>query len=354
MASSRGASGAPVLICGGAGYIGSHVVRGLLDSGRPVVIADDLSTGHRESVPDGVELIVASIGSRPSLDELFARYDFEAVIHLCASAYVGESVTNPRKYYRNNIANGLLLLEAMLDHEVKQIVFSSSCTVYGCPGQIPIQEQCRIAPISPYGHTKAMFERILSDYDRAHGLRWVALRYFNAAGAIAGAEIGEDHTPEPHLIPLVLRQALHTTHPGILEDAPQTLQVFGDDYNTPDGTCRRDYIHVMDLASGHCLALDYLAAGRESIALNLSSGTAFSVLEIVSACEEITGQKIHYEIGPRRQGDPDELVGNATNARPVLGWQAEHSSIQNIVETAWQWHKSHPRGYASQCGSSSA
>lgn len=338
----------PVLVCGGAGYIGSHMVRFLASAGRLPVIVDNLSEGHRASVPDGVELIVASVGDKDAMNRVFDRYDFGAVLHLCANTYVGESVENPRKYYHNNIANGLALLEAMVEHDVRNMVFSSSCAVYGYPDHIPINESCRFAPISPYGHTKAMFEQILADFDRAYGLKSVSLRYFNASGAIAGAEIGEDHSPESHLIPLVLFQAMQQMSPPLLHGDTRTLRVFGDDYDTPDGTCIRDYIHVTDLASAHHAAIDYLSTGGDSVAVNLGNGEGFSVLDIIAACEEISGVKIPYEITARRPGDPDRLVGDATKAKNVLGWTPQHSDLQNIIQTAWQWHKTHPGGYASK------
>lgn len=331
----------PVLVCGGAGYIGSHVVRYLKDAGLMVVVIDDLSTGHVESLDKNVEFVKASIGDRDELDAVFKRFDFQAVVHLCANAYVGESVTNPRKYYTNNVGNGLVLLETMLDNDVKQIVFSSSCTVYGYPDRIPIDEECCISPISPYGHTKAMFEQIMEDFSHAHGLRYCALRYFNAAGAIMDGSIGEDHDPEPHLIPLVLRQALIQEYPNLKQDKIRPLRIFGDDYATLDGTCVRDYIHVMDLACAHGLALDFLKNGGESIAINLANETGYSVLQIIHACEKITGHTIPYEMALRRLGDPDELVGVAAKASRVLGWRPLHSDIQDIISSAWSWHKTH-------------
>ena len=336
-----------VLVCGGAGYIGSHVVRVLLEAGQTPLVVDDLSTGHRDSLPEGVELIVASVGDRAALADVFASHDVAAVMHFCANAYVGESVENPRKYYRNNLANGLTLLEAMLDAGVRRLVFSSSCTVYGHPERVPLDESCRIGPISPYGQTKAMFEQILRDFGAAHGLRSVALRYFNACGAMPDGSVGEDHDPETHLIPLVLLQALHAAHPEACRGRPRpTLRVFGDDYETPDGTCVRDYIHVLDLGGAHRLALDYLLAGGESTAVNLANGTGFSVREIIDACQRVTGVEIPFEIAPRRPGDPPSLVGDAARAAGVLGWRPEYTDIHRIIETAWKWHSSHPAGFS--------
>lgn len=333
----------PILICGGAGYIGSHVVRHLLGMNLPIVIVDDLSSGHIESIPRNAEFINVSIGDRNAMSSLFKKFDFQAVVHLCANAYVGESVANPRKYYSNNIGAGLVLLETMLDHDVRQIVFSSSCTVYGYPNRIPIDEDCTIAPISPYGHTKAMFEQIMSDFSHAHGLRYCALRYFNAAGAMEDGTIGEDHDPETHLIPLVLRQAMVKEYPNMKLEVTPSLRVFGDDYATPDGTCVRDYIHVMDLASAHRLALDYLQNGGDSVALNLSNEKGFSVLEIIRTCEEITGHTIPFEIACRRPGDPDKLVGAAAKAADLLGWKPSCSNIHTIIRTAWDWQKHLPK-----------
>lgn len=302
-----------VLVCGGAGYVASHVVPALLEAGLTPVVVDDLSTGHRPAVSEGVQLHVGSVGDRPAMDEIFGRHDVAAVMHFCAHIDVGESVQDPRKYYHNNIANGLVLLEAMIDHGVRQLVFSSSCAVYGLPQRLPIDEDSPVVPISPYGRTKAMFEQILTDYECAYGLRWVALRYFNAAGAMPDGSIGEDHRPETHLIPLVLGQALRSAHPGTLPDGPP-LQVFGNDYDTPDGTCIRDYVHVLDLASAHVRALDYLAAGETSAAMNLGNQTGCSVLEMIDACRQVTGQEINYKIAPRRPGDPPRLVAQADRA----------------------------------------
>ena len=325
-----------VLVCGGAGYIASHVIRSLIEAGRTPVVVDDLSTGHRAAVPGGVSFHDASVGDRAALDEVFAAHEIGAVMHFCAHTYVGESVSDPRKYYRNNVANGLTLLEAMLDHDVRRIVFSSTAAVYGLPDVVPIDEDSPIAPINPYGATKAMFERVLADAERAYGLQWAALRYFNAAGAMPDGSVGEDHRPETHLIPLALAAA----------GGGAALKVFGNDYDTPDGTCVRDYIHVLDLAAAHVSALDYLAAGEPSMAMNLGNGAGFSVLGIIDACRRVTGLEIGCEPAPRRAGDPPTLVAKSDRARTALAWKPEYTEIDAIVETAWTWRQSHPDGYA--------
>ena len=346
-AASSGRPNGAVLVCGGAGYIGSHVVRMLVDAGRRPVVLDDLSTGHRASLPEGVELIDGSIGDKAVLASAFASHAVAAVMHFCANAYVGESVEDPRKYYRNNIANGLSLLEAMLDAGVGNIVFSSSCTVYGHPERVPIDESCRIGPISPYGRTKAIFEQVLGDFGRAYGLRSASLRYFNAAGAMPDGSIGEDHDPETHLIPLVLRRALRVARPEACEGGcAEPLEVFGDDYETRDGTCVRDYVHVLDLGSAHLLALDHLLAGGESITVNLANGAGFSVREVIDACQRVTGVEIPFHIAPRRPGDPAELVGSADLAARLLGWQPRYTDIDAIIETAWKWHSRNPAGFS--------
>ncbi len=334
-----------VLVCGGAGYIGSHVVQYLVDKGIAVTVLDNLSTGHAESLPNGVELIVGSIGDRELLDGLFSSNLITTVVDLSANAYVYESIINPRKYYDNNVVNGLVLLEAMLDHDVRTIVFSSSCTVYGNNKQQPIDEQCSIAPVSPYGHTKAIFEQIMADFCQAYGLRYCALRYFNAAGAHPDGHIGEDHTPETHLIPLTLRKALIRIQSEESLSEIEPLQIYGNDYATTDGTCKRDYVHVMDLASAHYLALQYLEDGGETVSLNLANECGFTNLELVKMCEKISGVSIPYEIISRRPGDAGVLVGSAGKAQVVLGWDAEHSDIETIIGSAWRWHRGRPGGY---------
>jgi UDP-glucose-4-epimerase GalE len=325
-----------VLVAGGAGYIGSHAVRALQQAGLGVVILDNLSTGHREAVPAGVPLVEGRVGDIDLVRRTLCEYNVQAVMHFCAFAYVGESVADPQKYYRNNLVEGLGLLEAMLAEDVKRIIFSSSCTVYGVPDCVPIDETQPTHPISPYGRTKRNFEEILADYEQAYDLRFVSLRYFNAAGAAVDGSLGEDHDPETHLIPLVLRQALAQQRPQRFRDLPP-LKVFGKDYPTPDGTCIRDYIHVEDLADAHVKALQRLMAGGASLTANLGTGRGTSVLDVIKACQTVTGVDIPFEFAPRRPGDPAELVAKADLAARELHWQPSQSDIRNIIVTAWRW-----------------
>lgn len=313
-----------VLVVGGAGYIGSHAARTLRRARYNVIIYDNLSTGFRR-LADGFELVEGDIGDPGKLHRVLSRVD--AIMHFAAHAYVGESVTDPRKYFRNNVTDALTLLNAAVDAGVRHFVFSSTCAVYGVPERIPITEQTPREPINPYGATKLAFENALEAYDRAYGFRTARLRYFNAAGADDSGEIGELHDPETHLIPL----ALSATAP----DGPE-LQIFGDDYPTPDGTCLRDYIHVNDLADAHVRALQHLEKGGESVALNLGTGRGNSVLEVIEASEKVTGQPVRRKIGPRRPGDPPVLVADATKAKQVLGWTAQRD-LGNIVSTAWNF-----------------
>jgi len=318
-----------ILVTGGAGYIGSHTVRLLASQGRKIVVLDNLSFGHREAIIDpAVELVVGDVGDRELTRRLFEKHRFGAVVHFAAFAYVGESVTEPLKYYRNNTAEPLALLEVMRDSGCKVFVFSSTCATYGVPARMPITEDEPQAPINPYGHSKLMVERILADCGHAWGLRSACLRYFNASGASADGAIGEDHDPETHLIPRVLMAA--TGEIGHIE-------VFGDDYPTPDGTCIRDYIHVEDLADAHARALDHLAAGGESVRCNLGTGVGVSVREIIAAAEEVTGRKVPVRFGPRRAGDPAVLVADPSLAGSLLGWRAEHRDIRETVRSAWAW-----------------
>ncbi len=313
-----------ILVVGGAGYIGSHAARALRRARYNVIIYDNLSTGFRR-LAQGFELVEGDIGDQSKLHRVLSRVD--AVMHFAAHAYVGESVTNPRKYFRNNVADALTLLNASVDAGVRHFVFSSTCAVYGTPERIPITEQTPREPVNPYGASKLFFENALEAYDRAYGLRCARLRYFNAAGADDSGEIGELHDPETHLIPLAL---LASTPTGA------ELQVFGDDYPTPDGTCLRDYIHVNDLADAHVRALQHLEKGGESLAVNLGTGRGNSVLEVIQAAEKATGQPVRRKMGPRRPGDPPSLVADATKAQQVLGWTAQRD-LTNIVSSAWKF-----------------
>ena len=321
-----------ILVTGGAGYIGSHTVLALKQAGYNVVILDNLVYGHRDLVEKvlQVELIVGDTGDRALLDKLFKTHDIAAVMHFSAYAYVGESVTDPAKYYRNNVVGTLTLLEAMLAASVKKFVFSSTCATYGVPEFVPIPENHPQNPINPYGATKLMVERILSDFDVAYGFQSVRFRYFNAAGANPSGLLGEDHNPETHLIPLVLMTALGKR---------ESISIFGTDYPTPDGTCIRDYIHVNDLADAHILGLEYLLKGSESEVFNLGNGSGFSVREVIAATEQVTGISIPVEERDRRPGDPPILIGSGEKARTILGWQPQYPSIQDIVAHAWQWHQ---------------
>lgn len=317
-----------ILVVGGAGYIGSHINKMLLKQGYETIIFDNLVYGHKEAVVGGV-LEVGDLGDKARLEEVFTKYKIDAVFHFAAYAYVGESVTNPSKYYNNNVANTLNLLDVMIKHNVKYIVFSSTCATYGVPKEIPIREEADQKPINPYGASKLMIERILSDYNKAYGLNYCCLRYFNAAGADPEGEIGESHEPETHLIPLVLSAAL-----GERED----IKVFGTDYPTKDGSCIRDYIHVMDLADAHIKAMDYLKAGGESDCFNLGNCIGNSVLEVIEAAKEVTGKEITVTNVERRPGDPPVLVGSSEKAEKVLGWKPKYSSIKTILGHAWNWY----------------
>lgn len=320
---------APVLVTGGAGYIGSHTVRLLASQGRKVVVLDNLVYGHRDAIVDPeVELVIGSVGDKALLQELFARHRFGAVVHFAAYAYVGESVTDPLKYYRNNTAEPLTLLEVMQEHGCKNFVFSSTCATYGVPASIPISEKNPQEPINPYGRSKLMLEWILADCDRAWGLKSACLRYFNASGCSEDGLIGEDHDPETHLIPRVLMAVTgEISH----------VDVFGTDYPTPDGTGVRDYIHVADLATAHSKALDHLGAGGGSVQCNLGTGVGVSVNEIIAAVEEVTGKKVPVQYGPRRAGDPPELLADPRLAEEVLGWVARHRDVRDMVRSAWTW-----------------
>jgi len=321
-----------VLVTGGAGYIGSHAVLALLQAGYEVVVLDNLVYGHRDIAEDvlKVELVVGDTSDRTLLDQVFATHDIDAVMHFAAYAYVGESVKDPAKYYRNNVTGTLTLLEAMVAASIKKFVFSSTCATYGVPKVVPIDESQPQHPINPYGMTKLMVEYMLADFDRAHDLKSVCFRYFNAAGADPEGRLGEDHNPETHLIPLVLQTAL-----GLRE----SISIFGTDYPTPDQTCIRDYIHVSDLADAHVLGLEYLLKGGNSDVFNLGNGNGFSVKEVIETARAVTGHPIPAIECDRRPGDPPSLVGSSEKARHILGWQPQYADLSAIISHAWQWHQ---------------
>ena len=321
-----------ILVTGGAGYIGSHAVLALQQAGFTVIVLDNLVYGHRELVESELktELIVGDIGDRALLDRLFADRQIDAVMHFSAYAYVGESVTDPAKYYRNNVVATLTLLEAMVAANIKKFIFSSTCATYGIPKSVPIPEDHPQSPINPYGATKLMVERILADFGTAYGLKSVCFRYFNAAGADPGGRLGEDHNPETHLIPLVLLAAMGKR---------DSISIFGTDYPTPDGTCIRDYIHVTDLANAHLLGLQYLFEGGDNQVFNLGNGNGFSVKEVIEAAKQVTGQEIAVVECDRRPGDPPALVGSSEKAKQVLGWQSQYADLHQIVTHSWDWHQ---------------
>ncbi len=325
-----------VLICGGAGYIGSHNVRALLDRGESVVVLDNLWTGHRESLPGSVPFYEGDVRDAALLDRIWAEHAVDAVIHFCACSLVGESVDQPLRYFNNNVYGMQVLLEAMVRHGLDKIVFSSSAAVYGEPRRVPILEDDETLPTNPYGETKRVMERMMHWVGRRHGIRWVSLRYFNVAGAREDGSIGEDHRNETHLVPIILQVPLgRRTH----------VTVYGDDYPTSDGTCIRDYVHVSDLADAHLRALDHLRSDGEGGVFNLGSGEGYSVRAMIDAARAATGHAIPVEVGPRRAGDPARLVADSTKARRVLGWTPKVTRMEDIIATAWNWHRTHPNGY---------
>jgi UDP-glucose 4-epimerase len=335
-----------ILVTGGAGYIGSHTVRALLSDGHQVTVLDNLSKGHKESVSEGVVLVRADLEDREKLAVIFAKGRFDAVVHFAGSIEVGLSMKDPGLFIRNNVMNGVNLLEAMRVAGVKKIIFSSTAAVYGNPDVVPIKEDSKLAPTNFYGISKLMFENLLSAYERDFGFNYAALRYFNAAGADSSGLIGQDYSPDTHLIPRILKTLL-----GKYE----FVEIFGIDYKTPDGTCVRDYIHVSDLADAHVKALDYVAGGagamgkngrQRSGVFNLGNGNGFSVREVIKAAEKVTGKKVPVRASARREGDPAVLVADSTRARKVLGWKPKYSDLESIVGSAWKWHSAHPRGYA--------
>lgn len=324
-----------ILVTGGAGYIGSHTVAELLDQGKEVVVIDNLQSGHRDALLGG-KLYEGDLRDKALLAKLFSENEIEAVIHFAANSLVGESMQKPVKYYDNNVYGTLCLLEAMDEANVRKIVFSSTAATYGEPDKVPIEESDPTNPTNVYGETKLTMERMMSWFDKVLGIKYVALRYFNAAGAHPSGKIGEDHSPETHLIPLII-QAAQGKRPAI--------SVFGDDYPTVDGTCVRDYIHVSDLADAHVLAVQHLLAGGESDVFNLGNGQGFSVKEVIAKVQEVTGRSFPVEISPRRAGDPAVLIASSEKARKVLGWNPSRNQLDDIIASAWGWHEQHPDGY---------
>ncbi len=326
-----------ILVTGGAGYIGSHVVEELKTEQITPIVYDNFSTGHADAVPEDVQLIQGDIHDRNFLEHVLGEYEIDGVMHFAASSQVGESMQDPAKYYFNNVAGTLSLLNAMRSAGVDCLVFSSTAAVYGEPERVPITENMPLQPTNVYGWTKRMIEKMLEDYSRAYELRYVALRYFNAAGASLLGNIGEDHRPESHLIPLILQAALGKR---------ESVSIFGTDYPTADGTCIRDYIHVKDLASAHVLAMQHLQGGGESKFYNLGTENGFSVREIIQVVQQVTGRKFTVIEAARRAGDPAKLIASSEKIKKELHWQPQYSDIQRIVSTAYQWHSSHPDGYA--------
>jgi UDP-glucose-4-epimerase GalE len=325
-----------VVVTGGAGYIGSHAVRALVDAGHAVAVLDDLSAGHAAALPPGVPLVRAAIHDRAAVHQLLVDHRADAVMHFAAWLKVGESVQQPIEYYKNNVTGTLCVLDAMRDAGVRRFIFSSTCAVYGEPELVPMTETLPKNPINAYGETKLTIERALPHLERAHGLKWIALRYFNAAGAHPDGTIGEDHADEIHLIPLAIRAA----------NGGPPLKVFGEDYPTPDGTCLRDYIHVCDLADAHLRALDALERGAASDAYNVGTGTPHSVKSVIDTVSRVVGRPVAWLSAPRRPGDPAVLYASSDRAQRELGWQPQYIDLEVLVRHAWQWHSTHPRGYA--------
>lgn len=325
-----------ILVAGGAGYVGSHFVKRAVEEGHEIVVVDNLSTGHRKAVGEGVRFFEADVRDRDEMMKILRETGVEAVVHFAANSLVAESVEQPLKYFDNNTYGMMCLLEAMRETECKKLIFSSTAAVYGNPEKVPIEEGDRKEPVNPYGDSKLMMEQIMKGADAAYGIKGVALRYFNVAGADASGEIGEDHRPETHLVPNVLAAALGKA---------EKIVMFGDDYDTKDGFNVRDYVHPTDLADAHLLALDYLDGGKSG-EFNLGSATGFSVREVVDMAEEVVGRKIPQEVGPRRAGDPDILVASAARAKEVLGWEPRFDDIREIIASAWKWTEGHPNGYS--------
>ncbi|HKP11635.1 MAG TPA: UDP-glucose 4-epimerase GalE [Blastocatellia bacterium] len=324
-----------VLVTGGAGYIGSVTVELLRAQGEQVVILDSLARGHRRAVPADAVFYEGNLGDRALIKRITEAHQIEACVHFAAFAYVGESVEHPARYYENNVGQGIELLGALAEAGARRFIFSSTCATYGEPQYMPLDEQHPQHPVNPYGWSKFFIERVLESYDRAYGMKFVALRYFNAAGATE--TLGEDHEPETHLIPIVL---------AVAEGSRPHVPVFGGDYPTHDGTAVRDYIHVADLGTAHILALKHLRGGGQSEFINLGNGKGYSVLEVIEAARRVTGREVAVQMGPRRPGDPAHLIAKADRAREVLGWQPAHPDLSDIIRSAWQWRQAHPNGYA--------
>jgi UDP-glucose 4-epimerase len=324
-----------IFVTGGAGYIGSHVVKELLLRGYHPIVYDNLQTGHREAIHDA-QFIKGDLVDLEKLRDTFRSYSIHAVMHFAADCQVEESIKNPLKYFINNVKNSIQLIEIMVDFNIRKIVFSSSASVYGEPKKIPITEEHPCIPTNPYGETKWIFEKVLKAFYNTKKLDYISLRYFNAAGADLEGGLGEDHCPETHLIPICVMAALKGN----------SIAIYGDDYETPDGTCIRDYIHVTDIAQAHILALEKLGQGRISGVYNLGNGNGYSVKEVIETVKKVTGRKITSVVSPRRQGDPAQLVASSKKIEKELGWRPKYPDLETIVETAWQWHRNHPNGYS--------
>lgn len=325
-----------ILVLGGAGYIGSHTVYELIDNGEDVVIIDNLLTGHKEAIHPKARFYKGDIRDREFLDDVFKKEKIDAVIHFAACSLVGESMEKPLKYYDNNLCGTKILLDSMVANGIDKIVFSSTAATYGEPEKVPILETDRTEPTNTYGETKLSMEKMFKWVGKAHGIRYVSLRYFNACGAHISGQIGEDHNPESHLIPLILQ---------VPNGKREYISIFGDDYDTKDGTCVRDYIHVTDLAQAHILAVKYLQTGNESNIFNLGNGVGFTVKEVIDTARKVTSHPIPAKITPRRAGDPAQLIASSEKAKEILGWTPEHNSLEEIISTAWNWHKNHPNGF---------
>jgi len=326
----------PVLVCGGAGYIGSHCVYSLIDKNEEVIVIDNLQTGHLDAVHPEAKFYHGDIRDKEFLDSVFSKNDIEAVIHFAANSLVGVSMNEPLKYYNNNVYGSQVLLETMNKHGVSKIVFSSTAATYGEPENIPIMETDKTQPTNPYGETKLAVEKMMKWADKAYGIKYISLRYFNVAGAHEAGAIGEDHNPETHLIPLILQVPLNKR---------DHITIFGDDYDTHDGTCVRDYIHVMDLVDAHILALNKLRNGGESSIYNLGNGEGFSVKEMIEAARKVTGHPIPAVMGDRRIGDPSKLIASSEKAQKELGWKLTFSKVEDIIASAWKWHSNNPEGF---------